>query len=47
MLCDWKASTMRNGDGNIRKSIEINKERFNMDEVLYDILKNTLDDMKW
>ena len=49
MLCDWKASTFRNCDGNLRKSIEINKERFQMSQQLIDILENSIylfDDIK-
>lgn len=41
MFCDWKASTLRHNDGNLLKSIEINAERFNMDEQLKQILMNT------
>ena len=42
MLCDWKAATMRHNDGDIRKSIEVNKERFGVSEQLTDILLNTV-----
>ena len=44
MLCDWKAATLRHNDGDIYKSIQINKERFNLSEQLTDILINTA---KW
>jgi hypothetical protein len=43
MICDWKAASMRHNDGNIMKSLEINKERFKMDDQLFNILKNTVD----
>lgn len=43
MVCDWKAAVMRHDDGDIYKSLEINKERFKIDEQLYSILKNTID----
>jgi hypothetical protein len=43
MLCDWKASSERHNDGNIRKSIEINANRFNMSPQLTKILENTAD----
>lgn len=43
MLCDWKASTLRHGDGDIRKSIAINKERFGYTDELERILHNTVD----
>jgi len=43
MLCDWKAATLRHNDGDIGKSLEINKERFKLDKVsVYDILKNSI-----
>ena len=43
MFIDWKASTMRHENGDISKSIEINKNRFDLDNVsLYDILKNSI-----
>ena len=43
MLCDWKAATMRHNDGDIYKSLEINKDRFKMSPQLHIILKNTID----
>lgn len=42
MLCDWKASTLRQKDGNILKSIEDNKERFEYTKELQDIFENTI-----
>ena len=41
MLCDWKASSSRHNDGNIRKSIEINSNRFGISPQLTKILENT------
>lgn len=41
MLCDWKASSERNKNGNLLKSIEINAKRFNIDTQLTQILLNT------
>lgn len=43
MLCDWKAASERHNDGNIRKSIEINANRFNISPQLVEILENTAD----
>lgn len=43
MLADWKAATMRNKNGNIKKSIEINAERFNINPQLKRILENTVE----
>lgn len=42
MLCDWMASSGRHNDGNILKSIEINRTRFNMPDILVNILRNTV-----
>ena len=41
MFCDWCAATERHDDGNIGKSIDINKKRFNFDEDLACIFANT------
>ena len=45
MLCDWKAASERHNDGNIRKSIEHNADRFNLSPQLVRILENTADVM--
>jgi hypothetical protein len=42
LLIDWKAATLRHATGDIRKSIEINKERFGLSDQLVKILFNTL-----
>lgn len=41
MLCDWKASSLRQNDGNLLKSIEANAERFGYDDQLKQIFMNT------
>jgi hypothetical protein len=43
MLCDWKASSERTSGGNLRKSLEENAKRFNMDPMLVQILENSID----
>lgn len=43
MLCDWKAASERHNAGNIRKSIEINADRFGISPQLVRILENTAD----
>lgn len=43
MLVDWKASSERHHDGNIRKSIEHNANRFGLSPQLTRILENTAD----
>ena len=41
MFFDWKAATERHDDGNIFKSIEINKARFELSEQIVSIFNNT------
>ena len=41
MFFDWKASSERHHDGDIYKSIDINKDRFNISEQIINIFKNT------
>jgi len=43
MLCDWKASSERHNDGNIRKSIEHNARRFGMSKQLVNVYRSTLE----
>lgn len=42
MFCDWKASSERHNNGNIKKSIEINRDRFKMSPQLARIFENTI-----
>ena len=42
MFCDWKAASERHNDGNIRKSIEHNADRFQMSPLLVKIFENTV-----
>lgn len=46
MLCDWKASSMRTKDGDIYKSLELQKERFGISDQLLLIMENTLEVLK-
>ena len=41
MLCDWKAASMRQHDGNLLKSIETNAQRFGVSGQLKQIFINT------
>jgi hypothetical protein len=36
MICDWVAATKRHADGDIKRSIEINKTRFKLDDQQMD-----------
>ncbi len=42
MISDWSAATKRHADGDLYKSLEINKERFLLSNQLYSILYNTI-----
>jgi hypothetical protein len=41
MICDWKASSERQKDGNLLKSIEMNATRFGYDDQVKQIFINT------
>jgi hypothetical protein len=45
MLCDWKAATERNKNGNIRTSIEKNTARYNLSSQVAQIMQNTVREM--
>jgi hypothetical protein len=47
MLADWKAATERHEDGDIQRSLEINQERFGIDDQLQAILTNTILLLGW
>ena len=49
MFCDWKSASLRHSNGNLKKSIELGKERFGMSKDLLGILENSIylfDDIK-
>ena len=43
MICDWLAATQRHANGDIRRSIDVNQERFGYGDELRAILHNTID----
>lgn len=43
LLADWRAASERNKNGNIRKSIDINAEKYEISPQLRRILENTVD----
>lgn len=45
MFSDWLSSAERQRDGDIRRSIEINRRRFNLDDQLVRIFQNTVDEL--
>ena len=47
MLCDWKAASERHANGDIARSLRINRERFGIGEQLAAILENTAVELEW
>lgn len=47
MLVDWRASTERNPEGNLRRSLEINARRFSIPGPILDVLHATARDLGW
>jgi hypothetical protein len=47
MLADWKAATERHDDGDLAKSLEIQRERFGLSDQLVRILYNTAAHFEW
>jgi hypothetical protein len=47
MLCDWKAATERNKDGDILKSLEHARKRWEISDQLYSILLLTVYELDW
>lgn len=47
MLCDWKAAGERHADGSIKRSFEVNRERFKVGEQLQGVLENTAWELGW
>jgi hypothetical protein len=44
MLADWRAATLRNRAGNIRKSIDINATKYKISPQLKQIFENTINE---
>lgn len=47
MLADWKAATERHADGDLAKSLEIQRERFGISAQLVEVLRNTAEHFGW
>lgn len=43
MFCDWDAAVKRNKEGNIYESLRIQKERFDISDQLYNIMRNSIE----
>jgi len=47
MLADWRAATERNPNGDLGRSMDINRDRFHVDEQLDQIMRNTAVHFGW
>lgn len=47
MLADWKAAGERHADGSLRRSFEIQRDRFGLSDQLLRILTNTAEHFGW
>lgn len=47
MLADWKAAGERHANGSLRRSLEIQKDRFGLADQLLAILHNTAEHFGW
>lgn len=47
MLADWKAATERHADGDLARSLEIQRDRFGLSDQLVRILRNTAEHYGW
>lgn len=47
MLADWKAATERHDDGDMARSLTVQKERFGISDQLAAVLSNTVEALGW
>jgi hypothetical protein len=47
MLADWRAATERHADGDMVKSLHIQRERFEIGDQLWSVLWNTAAELGW
>jgi hypothetical protein len=47
MLADWKAATERHADGDLSRSLDIQRDRFEINDQLATILRNTAEYFGW
>ena len=47
MLCDWKAASERTKQGSIAQSLAHNQKRWQIDDQLFSILLNTVQELGW
>lgn len=47
MLADWKAATERHDDGDMARSLRLQKDRFGISDQLAQVLHNTVEYLGW
>lgn len=47
MFCDWKAASEKHRNGSLARSIQINRERFQLSEQLLRVFENTRRELGW
>ncbi len=47
MLADWKAATERHSDGDLGRSLEVQRKRFAIEPQLWQVLRNTAELLGW
>lgn len=47
MLADWKAATERHDDGDMARSLRLQKDRFGISDQLAQVLHNTVEYLDW
>lgn len=47
MLADWRAAVSRSPDGDMQKSMEVSRQRFDISDQLYAVLINTVRELGW
>lgn len=46
MVCDWKAASLRNSD-TLADSLDVSFKRFGIDTQLANIIRNTVNELRW
>jgi len=46
MWCDWESSVKKHADGNLHKSIRVNKDRFKFSDDLIAIMENSINEKR-
>lgn len=47
MVMDWKAASERHENGDIHRSLEIQRAKYQINDDIVEIIKNTIEEMGW